>query len=71
MTIYEAIRAESDYHKAENVYAHAYRDSLTIIDLENAMRPGRECRRWAFYVSRSHTFDYKALYIAQSAPPSP
>lgn len=71
MTIYEAIHTESDYHKAENVYAHAYRDSLTIIDLENAMRPGRECRRWAFYVSRSHMEANRLClseYIEMAAP---
>lgn len=39
------------YFEGLNVSAHPYRDSLVIIDLVDAMKPGKRCARWFFSVS--------------------
>ena len=39
------------YFEGLNVSAHPYRDSLVIIDLADAMKPGKSCARWFFSVS--------------------
>ena len=40
------------YFEGLNVSAHPYRSSLVIIDMENAMKPGKSCTRWLFSVSQ-------------------
>lgn len=39
------------YFEGLNVSAHPYRNSLVIIDLADAMKPGKSCARWLFSVS--------------------
>ena len=39
------------YFEGLNVSAHPYRDSLGMIDLVDAMKPGKRCARWFFSVS--------------------
>lgn len=39
------------YFEGLNISAHPYRSSLVIVDLENAMKPGKSCTRWLFSVS--------------------
>lgn len=39
------------YFDGLNVSAHPYRNSLVIIDLADAMKPGKSCTRWLFSVS--------------------
>ena len=39
------------YFEGLNVSAHPYSNSLVIIDLADAMKPGKSCTRWLFSVS--------------------
>ena len=39
------------YFEGLNVSAHPYRNSLVIVDLSDAMKPGKSCTRWLFSVS--------------------
>lgn len=39
------------YFEGLNVSAHPYCNSLVIIDLSDAMKPGKSCTRWLFSVS--------------------
>ena len=39
------------YFEGLNVSAHPYRNGLVIIDLADAMKPGKSCARWLFSVS--------------------
>ena len=59
------------YFENLNVSAHPYRDSLVIIDLQNAMRSGKICARWLFRVDpRKMDADRLCLteYVEMSAP---
>lgn len=40
------------YFEGLNVSAHPYCNSLVIIDLSDAMKPGKSCTRWLFSVSQ-------------------
>lgn len=42
---------EDLYFEDLNITAHPYRSSLVIIDLTDAMKPGKTCARWLFSVS--------------------
>ena len=39
------------YFEGLNVSAHPYCSSLVIIDLSDAMKPGKSCTRWLFSAS--------------------
>ena len=39
------------YFEGLNVSAHPYCNSLVIVDLSDAMKPGKSCTRWLFSVS--------------------
>ena len=40
------------YFEGLNVSAHPYCNSLVIVDLSDAMKPGKSCTRWLFSVSQ-------------------
>lgn len=70
--IFDLANSHDDLYFADlNASAHAYCSSIVIIDLTNAMRPGKTCTRWLFSVSRWH-MDANRLctteYLEMAAP---
>lgn len=49
--LYDLNHYDDYYFSDLNTYIHQYRSSIVIIDITNAMKPGKACTRWLFSIS--------------------